>query len=219
MNTATEAVERLKTLFEQQPCWMIDPLSRQMDYSVASTRRFLSQTGYFSSFTHNGRWYTLRWIPRFSREGLWFYHDIGFSRAGSLTRTLVALIEASRGGMSAEQLGQKLRCRCHSVLIGLCRRGLIQRQRLRRAHIYLAADVKTAEAQRRALITAEAAVLPAEIAVMVLAEFIRKPSAEPDELARRVLAKTAVCIEADQIRELFAQHGLKKMLPGPPSAS
>jgi hypothetical protein len=212
MDIATKAVERLTALFEQQPCWMIDPLSRQMDYSVPSTRRFLSQTGYYSSFTHNGRWYTLRWIPRFSREGLWFFHDIGFSRAGSLTRTLVALIEASRAGMSAEQLGQKLRCRCHSILVGLFRRGLVQRQRQGRAHVYLAADATTAEAQRRALTTAQVALLPAEIAVMVLAEFIRKPSAEPAELARRVLAKAAVRIEADQIRALFAQHGIKKML-------
>jgi len=219
MNTATEVIARLTALFEQQPCWMIDPLSQQIDYSVASTRRFLAQTGYYSSFTHNGRWYTLRSIPRFSREGLWFYHDIGFSRAGSLTRTLVALIEASRAGMSAEQLGQKLRCRCHSVLVGLYRRGLVQRQRQGRAHIYLAAEAKTAEAQRRVRVPAEVAVLPAEIAVMVLAEFIRKPSAEPAELARRVSAKTGVRIEVDQIRALFAQHGLKKMLPEAPSAS
>ena len=219
MNTATEVIARLTALFEQQPCWMIDPLSQKIDYSVASTRRFLAQTGYYSSFTHNGRWYTLRSIPRFSREGLWFYHDIGFSRAGSLTRTLVALIEASRAGMSAEQLGQKLRCRCHSVLVGLYRRGLVQRQRQGRAHIYLAAEAKTAEAQRRVRVPAAVAVLPAEIAVMVLAEFIRKPSAEPAELARRVSAKTGVRIEVDQIRALFAQHGLKKMLPEAPSAS
>jgi len=219
MNTATEVIARLTALFEQQPCWMIDPLSQKIDYSVASTRRFLAQTGYYSSFTHNGRWYTLRSIPRFSREGLWFYHDIGFSRAGSLTRTLVALIEASRAGMSAEQLGQKLRCRCHSVLVGLYRRGLVQRQRQGRAHIYLAAEAKTAEAQRRVRVPAEVAVLPAEIAVMVLAEFIRKPSAEPAELARRMSAKTGVRIEVDQIRALFAQHGLKKMLPEAPSAS
>ena len=219
MNTATEVIARLTALFEQQPCWMIDPLSQKIDYSVASTRRFLTQTGYYSSFTHNGRWYTLRSIPRFSREGLWFYHDIGFSCAGSLTRTLVALIEASRAGMSAEQLGQKLRCRCHSVLVGLYRRGLVQRQRQGRAHIYLAAEAKTAEAQRRVRVPAEVAVLPAEIAVMVLAEFIRQPSAEPAELARRVSAKTAVRIEVDQIRALFAQHGLKKMLPTGPSAS
>ena len=219
MDGSTEVSQRLAVLFKQHPCWMIGPLSQQMDYSIPSTRRFLAQNGYYSSFTHNGRWYTLRSIPRFSREGLWFYHDIGFSRAGSLTRTLVALIDASLAGMSAEALGKKLRCRCHSVLVGLYRRGLVQRQRQGRANVYLASNARTAEAQRRVLEAPVAAVLPAEIAVMVLAEFIRKPSAEPAELARRVSARAAVRIKADQIRALFAQHGLKKMLPLRPSAS
>lgn len=219
MNISTEVIAYLTTLFEQQPCWMIGPLSRQIDYSIPSTRRFLAQTGYYSSFTHNGRWYTLHSIPRFSHQGLWFFDDIGFSKAGSLTHTLVALIEASRAGLSAEQLGQTLRCRCHSVLVGLYRSGRIERQRQGRAHIYLAADAKTAEAQRCALESTEVALLPAEIAVMVLAEFIRKPSADPATLARRVSTKTGVRIKADQIRSLFAQHGLKKILLTPPSAS
>ena len=219
MNVSTEFTTTLTSLFEQQPCWMIEPLSRQIHYSIPSTRRFLTQAGYYSSFTHNGRWYTLRSIPRFSQQGLWFFGDIGFSKAGSLTRTLVALIEASRTGMSAEQLGQTLRCRCHSVLVGLYRKGLIDREHQGRSHIYLAADPKTAEAQRRAEASAEVAILPAEIAVMVLAEFIRKPSMAPAQLARRVSGKTGVLIDADQIQALFKQHGIKKMLPPLPYVS
>jgi hypothetical protein len=216
MTASTEVIQQLTGLFQQEPCWMIEALSRQMEYSIPSMRRFLVQTGYYSSFTHNGRWYTLASIPRFSNDGLWFYRDIGFSRAGSLTRTLVALIDASRAGMSAGQLGQKLRCRCHGVLVDLCRRNLIQRQRSARAHVYLSCDAQTADAQRRAMAPSVSAVLPAEIAVLVLAEFIRQPSAQAAELARRVSAKAAVRIRADQIRALFESHGLKKTLPGLP---
>jgi hypothetical protein len=210
MTASTDVIRRLTDLFQKEPCWMIEPLSRRMDYSIPSMRRFLAQTGYYSSFTHNGRWYTLASIPRFSRDGLWFYRDIGFSRAGSLTRTLVALIDASRAGMSAGELGQKLHCRCHGVLVDLWRQGLIQRQRSARAHVYLSCDAQTADAQRRAMAPSVSTVLPAEIAVLVLAEFIRQPSAEAAELARRVSAKTAVRIRADQIRALFESHGLKK---------
>jgi len=216
MTASTEVIRRLADLFQKEPCWMIEELSRQMDYSIPSTRRFLVQTGYYSSFTHNGRWYTLASIPRFCADGLWFHRDIGFSRAGSLTRTLVALIDASRAGMSAGQLGQKLRCRCHGVLVDLWRRGLIERQRSARAHVYLSCDAQTADAQRRAMAPSVSTVMPAEIAVLVLAEFIRQPSAEAAELARRVSAKTAVRIGADQIRALFESHGLKKTPPGLP---
>ena len=35
------------------------------------------------SFTHNGGWYTLRSIPRFGRDGLWFESDIGLGTGGN----------------------------------------------------------------------------------------------------------------------------------------
>jgi len=101
--------QRLSRLFLDQPCWLIEPLADELNYSILSVRRFLAEVGYFSSFTHNGRWYTLRSIPRFGPDGLWFYSDIGFSRAGTLTNTLVDLATRSATGLSAEQLGAKLR--------------------------------------------------------------------------------------------------------------
>jgi hypothetical protein len=53
-------------------------------------------------------------------------------------------------------------------------------------------------------------VLPAEIEVLVLAEFIRHPRAEPEHLAKEVSSKAGLRIEANQVRALFERHGLKK---------
>ncbi len=176
-----QAGQRLASLFAKQPCWMIEPLAAEMDYSIPSVRRFLSRTGYYSSFTHNGKWYTLRAIPRFSRDGLWFYRDIGFSRAGSLTSTLIELTSRSAAGMTAEMLGEKLRCRCHTILVQLCRRGKLQRDKAGRCYVYLAADPHTAAGQRRAMALKDLppAPLPAEIAVLVLVAFIRSATPKP----------------------------------------
>jgi predicted transcriptional regulator len=216
MTDSATAIQRLTELFQQQPCWMIQPLGQQMGCAVVSMRRLLAQVGYHSSFTHNAGWYTLAGIPHFGRDGLWFYQDIGFSKAGSLTRTLVALIRASPAGLSAEQLGQTLHARCHSVLVSLCRKGLIQRHRQGRFHVYLAAETAVAQCQLRQ--TLVSAPLPAEIAVLVLAEFIRHPHRPPEALAKAVSAKTGIAIQADQIRRLFDQYSLKKTLPPGPSA-
>jgi hypothetical protein len=210
MAQSTDAHQQLSALFTKQPCWMIDPLAEQLDYSIPSVRRFLVKIGYFSSFTHNGRWYTLASIPRFSRQGLWFHQDIGFSRAGSLTDTLVFLVSGSTAGMSAEQLGQTLRCRCHSVLVALVRQGRLQRQKLGRSFVYLAADGETASAQSRAIQKTERVRLPAEMAVLVLAEFIRRPDAGFGQLAKAITRSTGVRIDAGQVKALFEQHGLKK---------
>ncbi len=134
---------------------------------------------------HNGKWYTLRSIPRFGRDGLWFYDTIGFSRSGSLTNTLINLATRSPAGMTAQQLGEKLRCRCHSVLIRLYRHGKLQRRKLGGSHIYLAVDPATQAMQCQAMAgkSSPPVQLPAEVAVFILAEFIRHPDCSFEQLA------------------------------------
>ncbi len=204
--------QHLVSLFNLQSCWMIEPLASELGYSVPSTRRFLGETGYYSSFTHNGRWYTLRSIPRFDRDGIWFFDAIGFSRAGSLTNTLIKLTIRSPAGMTAEQLGEKLCCRCHSILVQLYRRGKLQRQKLGRSHVYLAVDPTTQASQRQAMEgkSAPQGQLPAEVAVFILVEFIRHPDLSFKQLAKVITRRRRITLEATQIKELFALHGLKK---------
>jgi len=204
--------KRLSTLFIEQPCWKIEPLAAELRYSIPSVRRFLAELGYYSSFTHNGAWYTLRSIPRFDSDGLWFHRDVGFSRAGSLTNALVDLTTRSAAGMSAEQLGTKLRCRCHSVLVQLCRQGRLQRQKIGNSHVYLAVDPGIAAVQRQSVECLSIARLPAEIAVLILVEFIRKPDSSFEQLARAISRDKGVIVKAAQIERLFDQHGLKKTI-------
>jgi len=208
MSLDTKVGERLSTLFLEQPCWMMEPLAAELRYSIPSVRRFLTEVGYYSSFTHNGGWYTLRSIPRFDHNGLWFYSDIGFSRAGSLTNTLVDLTIRSAAGMTAEELGAKLRCRCHSVLVQLWRQGRLQREKVGRSHVYLAIDPHIAAVQRQTVLSVVQ--YPAEIAVLILVEFIRNPDSSFEQLAKAISRKKSITVKAVQIERLFDWHGLKK---------
>ena len=212
MPLETKPSERLSSLFLQQPCWMIEPLAAELRYSIPSVRRFLTEIGYYSSFTHNGGWYTLRSIPRFGRDGLWFYSDIGFSRAHSLTKTLVDLTTRSTAGMTAEQLGAKLRLRCHSVLVQLCRQGRLQRRKIGHSHVCLAVDPDIASVQRQTIESLSVFQLPAEMAVLILVEFIRNPGSSFEQLAKSISRKTRVTVKAAQIKNLFDRHGLKKTI-------
>lgn len=207
----------LRALFEQQPCWMIEPLARQLSCSVPSVRRMLAAAGYYSSFTHNGRWYTLDWIPEFDRDGLWFCGDIGFSRQGSLTATLAHLARRSPAGMTADELGMKLHCRCHAILTRLHRLGTLVRRKVGRSYVYLAADAAVRRRQQRALAerTLTAGPLPAEIAVLILVEFISSPGASAEELARSLARNRHVSVSPIQIDRLFEQHGVKKTAETP----
>lgn len=206
--------EKLVSLFSQQSCWMIKPLATAIGYSVPSTRRFLAEIGYYSSFTDNGKWYTLRTIPHFDRNGIWFFDIIGFSRAGSLTNTLIKLINRSQGGMTAEELGEKLRCRCHSVLVQLYRQKKIQRQKQGRSYIYLAMDPSTQamQLQAREEKSVSVSILPAEVAVLILVEFIRQPDLSFEQLAKAVTRQRHILLGAAQVEKLFDLHGLKKTM-------
>ncbi len=206
--------EQLTTLFTKQPCWMIEPLATELNYSTPSVRRFLTAVGYYSSFTDNGKWYTLQSIPSFNRNGLWFHQEIGFSRAGSLTKTLIALTTKSAAGITAEQLGEKLHCRCHTVLVQLYRKKKLQRRKVGRSFTYLAADPRTAAKQLQAISLQSSQIqqLPAEIAVLILVEFIRNPEAGFAQLAKTIKRSAKITIEVAQIKRLFNQYSLKKTM-------
>ena len=203
--------QRLVSLFHEQSCWMIEPLAAEMKYSIPSVRRFLAEVGYFSSFTHNGSWYTLHSIPRFDGDGLWFFRDIGFSRSGSLTSTLIDLAARSPAGMTAETLGAKLRVRCHSVLVQLCRNGRLQRQKMARSHVYFSVDPSIATVQRRAMAVGNLPLqLPAEIAVLILVEFIQNPDSSFEDLTRAISRKTRVAINVGTDPTAFRSARSKK---------
>ena len=206
--------KQISTLFAKQPCWMIESLAAELKYSIPSVRRFLMAVGYYSSFTHNGKWYTLSSVPRFNRDGLWFYHEIGFSRAGSLTKTLVTLTANSPAGVTAEQLGEKLHCRCHSVLAQLHRRKKLQRQKIGRSFIYLTTEPRIADRQRQAISiqVPQTQLMPAEISVLILVEFIHNPQASFTQLAETIKKNRKVFVEVEQIERLFDQYSLKKTM-------
>jgi hypothetical protein len=125
---------------------------------------------------------------------------------------LIHVETGSPAGLSAQMLGEILRCRCHGVLVNLWRKGKIERQKIGRCQIYFAADPHKAASQRQVLAAKN---LPevqfsAEIAVLVLAAFIRSPDASFEQLAEKISRSKDVTVNVKQIEQLFDQHGLKK---------
>lgn len=206
--------EQLSVLFTKQLCWMIEPLALELNYSITSVRRLLTEVGYYSSFTHNGKWYTLSTIPRFNRDGLWFYNETGFSRTGSLTKTLIDLTNNSSTGLTADQLGEKLHCRCHTVLVQLYRRKKLKRLKTGRSFVYLAADSCKGARQHQAISLQSAQIkqLPAEIAVLILVEYIGNPESDFTQLAKTIKRNKKVTVDVVEIERLFQQYGLKKKM-------
>jgi len=180
-----------------------------------SVFRRLKETGYLSSYTHRGAYYTLTGIPDFDEYGLWFHQSVGFSRAGTLKATLVQLVDISKAGYSHRELEALLRIRVQNTLTRLIRERLLARERIEELFLYVSVPAKRAAAQvakRRArMITASKdLVLPDDTVIEVLLEVVRggKVLVTPPVVAERLRAR-GVPVSATQAEQVYARYGIE----------
>jgi hypothetical protein len=111
--------------------------------------RKLAEIEYLSSYSHRGKYYTLRSIAKFNALGLWEYRSVWFSRFGNLIDTAEALVLRSKTGYTATELKNVLQVDANHALAQLVRSGRLQRDRFGSAYIYLSGENQVAQRQRK----------------------------------------------------------------------
>jgi len=211
--------EQLFKLFQRRKCWMLADLAQALGCALISARRHLKQIGYFRSYTHNGKWYTLRDSPQFNRDGIWLYKRIGFSKYGSLIATIVHLVARSPAGLSARDLGQKLEHPCHAVLTNLFKLQVLDRVQVAGEFRYLAAEEHLNRRQREQAVVLGPPLpvtsLSTQAAVWVLVEYIKNSALSFEQLAAQVHERRQLTVSPESIRQFFQEHDLKKTLQAP----
>ncbi len=200
-------------LFIKEKCVTIKDISQVLEYSDRSVQRLLKKLGYYSSFTHNGKWYTLEHIPEFDENGLWFYQGIGFSKWRNLAATILYLVENSVKGLTAGELSKILSSSCPPILNKIHKTGKINRVKTPRGFIYISMNSATKERQLSYL--DKAAILQHlsdSDKIIILAEYIRSPNRTCKELALQVKKKSRINCSAEMIKSLFVQLGLEKKI-------
>ena len=196
----------------------------QTDAPMSVYRR-LSPLGYISSYSHNGRFYTLDDIPKFDSNGLWQYQGVFFSRHGTLMSTTVHLVESAEAGRTHKELVDALRVRVHNTLLDLVKGKRIGRELLDGLFLYVSAERERAAAQvsrrrQKPAAVVQAAVLSGQsLEIAVLLEVIHgaRLIPEPAQVVERLAGK-GVGVGRDQVEAIFHKHGLKKT-PGSRSRS
>lgn len=188
-------------------------LLQHCGFSSTTAWRLLHQVGYFTSYNHNARYYTLTSIPEFDDHGLWSYQDIRFSRWGPLPDTAVAVIERSPEGMTAHELAEFLGIPNPMPLLTQ----LSGQQRLRResaggSFIYLAVEQNRHEQQLQRRLAEMAARAPLSLPepqqiIELLVEMIRHPQQTPREWARR-LTRRQTRLGVQQIEAVIRHYHL-----------
>jgi len=156
MNTPKYHLQALKQFFDRHKIATLDQLQEALGNPARCTVfRKLGDLQYLSSYSHRGKYYTLKSIARFSEQGLWNFHSVWFSRFGNLLQTAQAFVHHSDAGYSAAELKDILQVKTKHALTQLVRDGRLERETFDSVYVYLSAQKDVASRQieaRKALL-------------------------------------------------------------------
>lgn len=148
--------DALRTLLLRNKIATLEELKQALGTSVEVTVfRKLKLLDYLTSYSHRGRYYTLREIARFDDRGLWSQAEIWFSRLGTLLATAEAFIERSPRGYFADELAPLLHVEVQDALHQLNQQGRVSRQVVSGRYLYTATDPSLQKRQLLARRTVE----------------------------------------------------------------
>jgi len=163
MNTTKYHLQALKQFFDRHKIATLDQLREALGNPARCTVfRKLSDLHYLSSYSHRGKYYTLKSIARFSEQGLWSFRSVWFSRFGNLLQTCQAFVHHSEAGYSASELKDILQVKTKHALTKLVRDGRLVRETFNSVYVYLSAQKDVGSRQikaRKALLQQSAASL------------------------------------------------------------
>lgn len=126
MNIVRYSPDKLASLLQEQKVATMPQLKKVLGTDVTYTvLRKLAPLGYRSSYSHSGTYYTLDCLAHYDEQGLWSYHDIHFSRYGTLVNTAEALVTQSAAGYPVPELEAVVQVAVKDAL-----RHLVQEERL-----------------------------------------------------------------------------------------
>ena len=217
MKRVLNIVEQIHQLLLKNTIMSLKQLRSELqDRPRSSLFRDLKKLDLISSHTHTGQYHALRRLAKFDEDGLWFFQDVGFSRYGTLKRSLVHVISHSQAGMTHREIKKLFRVEVQKPLTDLVSTNAVTRQLLpSRIHVYLSAE-ETSEAQlERRLAVGDKALdvaLPVEsIRIEILVEVIRAPKRTLDEkVLGPLLRERWVLVKDEEVRYVLVYYDIKK---------
>jgi hypothetical protein len=142
--------DELRALLLRDKIATLDELKQALGTAVDVTVfRKLKPLDYLTSYSHRGRYYTLREIARFDEIGLWSQAEACFSRFGTLLATAEAFVNRSSRGYFADELAPVLHVTVQDALHQLTQQRRVARQIVSARYLYTAVDPSV---QRRQLL-------------------------------------------------------------------
>jgi len=130
----------LLTSLKDKKIMMMADLKSTLGSSCRMTvLRKMRELDYITSYSHSGKYYSLKRIVRYNRYGIWSYQSAMFSKVGTLKKTIEFQIDNSRKGFSASELHEILKVKVEDVLLELVNNKSITRKKMSGVFIYYSA--------------------------------------------------------------------------------
>lgn len=209
-------LDTLKELFENKKVLSVGDVMNVVGATTRMTAyKYMKRLEYLSSYTHSGKYYTLKNIPEFDKDGLWHYGDVGFSKYGTLMETIVHVVNDSKNGKTNSELEKQHNVYVQNALLGLVKVKKIRREEQNGVYVYFSPDpeISSRQMKRRKEIRSTKRLpdwIIAEILIEVIKSFSKKP--QIDEVVTR-LSNRGSLITREQVEQVFKENDLEKKTP------
>jgi hypothetical protein len=142
------AAKELLSLFKRKKVSDLAEIKEALGtQSTMTAFRKLKQLCYLTSYSHRGKYYTIKDIAEFNNKGLWNFRSIRFSKYGTLMETSRGFVNISEIGYSARELEEELEVRVQETLFQLHKNEKIFREKMSGVYIYVSTDPTIRERQ------------------------------------------------------------------------
>ena len=163
--------DELRSLLLRSKTATLDELKQALGTTVDVTVfRKLKPLDYLTSYSHRGRYYTLREIARFDDHGLWSQADVWFSQYGTLLATAESFVNRSPRGFFADELARALHVEVQDALHQLVQQRRITRQIVSGLYLYTASERAIHQGQLLTRRKVEALPTVADVSVLEVSE-------------------------------------------------
>jgi len=196
MNKMESLPQRLERILKKKMVATVDEMAAAVQRAQITVKQALAKLDYLTSYNHNCRFYALRSVARFDRDGIWRHRKASFTRYGTLADLLVALVDGSPSGCTAAELTDVTAVTVGPLLAELVQNKRLMRLRQARQYVYFSARSKRDRARqmkRRFGFSPSQETQPEEVSmehlkrtIVVLLEIIRSQPKSQVELRERL---------------------------------
>ena len=143
MKKLIQPSDSLLTYLNDEKISTLDELKEVLETKSRMTVfRKLSKLSYISSYSHSGKFYSLKRIARFNKYGVWAHKSVLFSKYGTLKNTLKSLIDDSPKGYTSSELNSILKVKVEDALLEVVKSKMVNRKKMSGVYVYFSKSLK-----------------------------------------------------------------------------